>query len=60
MSIHVAIPRLFRFGETSSAPQVELEPNRSAYDEHALHDGHDGHEHGEAEAIRVLYRFEVG
>jgi hypothetical protein len=36
---------------------VEIVPNPHAYDDHAAHDGLDApSDHGEAEAIRVLYQ----
>lgn len=64
MSVHLAVPYLFRCGDAEET-QIEdhngTEPNPHAYDEFAAHDGLDAPlDHGEAEAIRVLYQQGVG
>jgi hypothetical protein len=63
-SVHLAVPNPFQLGDADEAHTETpdgTEPNPYAYDECAAHDGLDTpHDHGEAEAIRVLYQQGLG
>jgi hypothetical protein len=57
MSVH--LPHVRRFVGEEERDSGEITPNPHAYDDHAAHDGLETpSEHGEAEAIWVLYQME--